>query len=252
MYLQTLADRLTVTDTRSSLGHHPGQRWQFDQAVSDVFEDMLARSIPQIDGMREVIFRAGARFIQPATDIVDLGCAHGDALAPFLEGSGVTNRFVAVDVSTPMIEACQRRFQDQMERGIIAFRTDDLRYCYPDVRASLTLAVLTFMFTPIEHRFRILADVFNHTIPGGALVIVEKILGADLEADKLLVDLYYEHKTRMGYTEAEIDQKRRSLEGVLVPVTAAWNEQMLAAAGFQCIECIWRCLNFCAWIAVRG
>jgi len=219
--------------------------------VSNVFEDMLARSIPQIQGMRELVFRAGRRFVQPSSHIVDLGCAHGDAVAPFLEEFVETNQFVGIDVSNPMVEVCRDRFRKQIEARTMELRTDDLRYCYPDVKASLTLAVLTVMFTPIEYRLRIFSDVFKHTLSGGALILVEKILGVDPRSDGLLVDLYYEHKQRMGYTHADIERKRLSLEGVLVPLTAEWNEQILKVAGFGRVECFWRCLNFCAWIAVR-
>ncbi|MGH3921557.1 MAG: hypothetical protein ACRDS1_01640 [Pseudonocardiaceae bacterium] len=42
------------------------------------------------------------------------------------------------------------------------------------------------------------------------------------------------------YTQEEIDRKRLSLEGVLVPVTAKWNVEMLRAAGFQQVDCFWR------------
>ena len=36
-----------------------------------------------------------------------------------------------------------------------------------------------------------------------------------------------------------------------MPVTAAWNEELLRTAGFGVVECFWRYLNFAAWVAVR-
>jgi tRNA (cmo5U34)-methyltransferase len=36
-----------------------------------------------------------------------------------------------------------------------------------------------------------------------------------------------------------------------VPVTAAWNEDLLQQAGFRHVECFWRWLNFGGWIAVK-
>ena len=50
-------------------------------------------------------------------------------------------------------------------------------------------------------------------------------------------------------TLAAVERKRLSLQGVLVPLTAKWNEDALARAGFRSVEPIWRCLNFAAWIA---
>jgi tRNA (cmo5U34)-methyltransferase len=59
-------------------------------------------------------------------------------------------------------------------------------------------------------------------------------------------------KRRRGYTNEQIDRKRLSLEGVLVPVTARWNEDLLRAAGFGEVDCFWRWMNFAGWVAVRG
>jgi tRNA (cmo5U34)-methyltransferase len=58
-------------------------------------------------------------------------------------------------------------------------------------------------------------------------------------------------KGQNGYTEEEINSKRIALEGVLVPVTAKWNEQLLRDAGFNQVECFWRNLNFAGWIAIK-
>jgi tRNA (cmo5U34)-methyltransferase len=237
--------------THSSLRHMPGDRWTFDESVTEVFDDMLARSIPHIEQMRTVVLEAASRFVQPGTDIVDLGCARGEAMAPLVERFGGENRFVGVEVSAPMLAACRERFSSLIESGEVDISDDDLRSCYPRVHASVTLCVLTLQFIPIEYRFRVLADAFKHTASGGAFLLVEKILGANARTNNMLVDCYYAYKRKMGYTQEEIDRKRLSLEGVLVPVTADWNEELLRGAGFHHVECIWRYLNFCAWIAVR-
>ena len=39
--------------------------WQFDRDVTDVFENMLARSIPQHGTMRTLVFDLGATLVQP-------------------------------------------------------------------------------------------------------------------------------------------------------------------------------------------
>ena len=82
-------------------------------------------------------------------------------------------------------------------------------------------------------------------------ILVEKVLGKSADLDRALVDVYYDFKRRMGYTQEEIDRKRLSLEGVLVPVTAEWNEELLHGAGFARVDCVWRWSNFAAWLAVK-
>jgi tRNA (cmo5U34)-methyltransferase len=241
-----------LTATNSSLGHVPaGEHWTFDQSVTQVFDDMLRRSIPQYDVMRRAVFDIGSRFVQPATDIVDLGCARGEALAAFLHVYGGANRYVATDTSGPMLDAARTRFADAIESCLVTVMHADLRSGYPTVRASLTLCVLTLQFTPVESRQSIVDRIFATTVPGGALILVEKLRGSTPGFNRLLVENYHAMKAANGYTAEEIERKRMALEGVLVPETARGNERLLEQAGFTDIECFWRWMNFASWVAVK-
>lgn len=228
----------------------PTGRWQFDEEVSACFDDMLRRSIPQIDVMRRAVNDLAVAYVQPETALVDLGCSRGDAMAALVERFPLT-RFVGVEVSEPMLEWCRYRFAAQIEAGQVSVEAIDLRDAYPSGLASVTLAVLSMQFTPIEHRQRILRDVWRHTAPGGAFIMVEKVLGATAELDAGFVSQHYGMKGANGYTEDQIRRKRLSLEGVLVPVTARWNEELLKMAGFSQVDCFWRWMNFAGWLALK-
>lgn len=229
----------------------PEGKWTFDAEVTHVFEDMLSRSIPQYEVMRQACFDIACRYVQPKTAIVDLGCSRGEAIRALLDRFGAHNRFVGVEVSAPMLQAARERFQGYIECGIVDIRAMDLRTAYPPEQASVTLSVLTLQFTPIEYRQRIVAEVYGHTRPGGAFLLVEKVLGATAEIDSTLVETYYALKREQGYSQEEIERKRLSLEGVLVPVTARWNEELLVSAGFRQVDCFWRWMNFAGWVAVK-
>lgn len=229
----------------------PDGKWAFDGDVTAAFDDMLDRSIPQHEVMRDAVFTLGQTFVKPQTDVVDLGCSRGAALAPFVHKFGAYNVFVALDVSEPMLTATRERFAGMIKAKVVDVRNYDLRTGYPSVRASLTLAVLTLQFIPIEHRQRIIQDVYDHTIPGGAFIVVEKVLGETARLDKLFVDRYYAMKREKGYSLDAIERKRLSLEGVLVPVTSRWNVELLRQAGFREVDCFWRWANFAAWLAIR-
>lgn len=227
----------------------PDGRWQFDGDVTTVFDDMLARSIPQYGVMRQAVYDLGAAFVQPNSWIVDLGCSRGEALAPFVESFSAQNHFLGIEMSEAMYYAARSRFAGN-DRVII--RQDDLRQrCY-DVPASLTLSVLTLQFTPIEYRQRILQDIYNGLLPGGAFILVEKVLGADATINDLMVKRYYDLKGANGYSPEQIERKRLSLEGVLVPVTAKWNEDLLHSTGFKQVDCFWRWMNFAGWLAIKA
>jgi tRNA (cmo5U34)-methyltransferase len=229
----------------------PVGKWEFDPDVTHVFDDMLARSIPQYAVMRQACLDIACQYRQPNTDIVDLGCSRGEAIAELIDKYGAGNRFIGVEVSLPMLEACRSRFEGYINSKTVDIRQLDLRTDYPPVYSSVTLCVLTLQFTPIEYRQRIIRNIYKHLSPGGALILVEKLLGADAELDELMVKLYYGLKAHNGYTQEQIERKRLSLEGVLVPVTARWNEELLKMAGFNHIDCFWRWMNFAGWIAVK-
>jgi tRNA (cmo5U34)-methyltransferase len=244
-------------DKPSSLGHQPEGPWRFDSDVARVFDDMLERSIPDHAGMRAAVDEVGLHFLRAArsgTAVVDLGSSRGAAVARFVSEvpAAAGHGFFLVERSAPMLDALRSRFSAEIGAGRVAVYDLDLRTDYPPPReVALTLAVLTLQFTPIEHRQRIVRRAWESTVPGGALVVVEKVLGADARLDELLVELHHARKREAGYSQEEIDRKRLSLEGVLVPVTARWNEDLLRGAGFRAVEPIWRSLNFCAWVAVR-
>lgn len=229
----------------------PGLRWQFDSDVTDAFDNMLARSIPMYEIMRQACYDLACKYAQRKTAIVDLGCSRGEAMAKLIDHFGVDNRFVGVEISEPMLEAARQRFQGLIDCGVVEIRKLDLRTDYPPAKASVTLCVLTLQFTPIEYRLRILQDIYDHTVDGGALILVEKILGGSATIDKTFVDLYYRLKRENGYSQEQIERKRLSLEGVLVPMTARWNEEMFQLTGFRQVDCFWRWMNFAGWVAIK-
>lgn len=248
------ASKLAIADPHagvSSVGHRPDGRWQFDDKVTDCFDDMLRRSIPQYDVMRQTVFDIASRYVQPKTDVVDLGCSRGDALWPFTDKFGAGNRYIGLEVSQPMIDAARKRFAGLINCGLVDIREHDLRKGIPCLMPSVCLSVLSLQFTPIEYRHKIVASVYDRLRPGGAFVLVEKVLGEHASLDEVFTQTYYGTKASNGYSQDDIERKRMSLEGVLVPVTAKWNEQLLTGAGFREVDCFWRWCNFAAWIAVK-
>jgi tRNA (cmo5U34)-methyltransferase len=147
-----------------------------------------------------------------------------------------------------MREAATNRFKNLKQ---VEITNMDLRKKFPKVNASVILSILTLQFIPIEYRQEILVKSFTQLESGGIFIFVEKILGSDAYLNSLFVERYYNLKGVNGYTEEQINKKRLSLEGILVPVTAKWNEELLRGAGFNHVECFWRNLNFAGWIAVK-
>lgn len=230
----------------------PTGKWEFNQEVTNCFDEMLSRSIPAYADMRVLTERLGSKFVQRKTAIVDLGCSTGEAIKPFVSKYGAQNQYKLFDVSEPMLEECKKRYSGWIDNGLMTVENFDIRNGIDkNISASLVLSVLTLQFTPIEYRQKIVQSIYNSLNYGGCFILVEKILGSNYEIDNLLVDEYYRIKGEHSYTQEQISAKRKSLEGVLVPITAKWNEQLLGSAGFKKIDCFYRYLNFAGWICIK-
>lgn len=231
----------------------PTGKWEFDEEVTGCFDEMLERSIPAYADMRDLVTRIGKNFVKPKTSIIDLGCSTGEAIAPFIRSHGCQNDYRLYDVSEPMLEETRRRYESWIKEGVVNVESFDIRNGLPEhTDACLILSVLTLQFTPIEYRQKIISSIYKSLEPGGALILVEKVLGDNSGLDELFVGEYYKIKAENAYTQEQIAAKRKSLEGVLVPITAEWNEQMLRKAGFGSVDCFWRYLNFAGWLAVKS
>ncbi len=238
----------------------PGPRWAFDEKVTRSFDDMLERSIPQYDVMRAAVRDVALAFLAPEEKggetlplVLDLGCSRGETIALLREAISAQDlqaRFTGVDISDPMLRAAGRRFAGDSNVEIERF---DLRRGYPSVApARVTLSVLTLQFIPIEYRQRVVKQIYEHTTRGGCFILVEKVLGQTAQLNDVMVARYLDMKRDRGYSEEQILRKRLALEGVLVPITASWNEELMRSAGFEAIDCFWRWMNFAAWAAVRA
>jgi tRNA (cmo5U34)-methyltransferase len=228
----------------------PNGPWEFDENVTQVFDNMLERSIPGYQDMRNLTTALAVKYAIPNTAIVDLGCSRGGSLIPIIESIGGKNKFIGVEISSAMRVACTSALERYTDLDFEVLDLD-LRDNYPAGSASVVLSILTIQFVPIEYRQEILAKAYDSLVPGGAIILVEKILGFDAHINRTFVDLYYQLKGDNGYTEEQINTKRKSLEGVLVPVTATWNEQLLQESGFKHVDCFWRNLNFAGWVGVK-
>lgn len=224
-----------------------GKKWEFDEEVTKVFGDMLSRSIPNYDTMRELCFMVGRNFVRENGIISDIGCSNGLASDKFVNAFPNAKFFLS-DVSEPMLDACRKKYEGNENVVVL---NHDLRNGVPMKGNDLVIASLTLQFTPIEYRWNILQSIYDSLNPGGALILVEKILGSNARIDNILVNEYYNIKRENGYSEELIQNKRKSLEGVLVPLTSDFNEHLLTMCGFKEIDCFWRCLNFCAWVAIK-
>jgi tRNA (cmo5U34)-methyltransferase len=243
-----------VTDHPDTLFSDPLRApgpFRFDQDVVAVFPDMISRSVP---GYETVVAMSGllaARFAKPQTAVYDLGCSLGAttfSMRRHLEGSGC--RIVAVDNSPAMIARCRELLDADSSSVPVELREDDI--LSTDIRnASMVVMNWTLQFVPLGARLDLLSRIADALIPGGMLVLSEKVIFPDDTLHQLNIDLHHDFKRAHGYSDMEIAGKRDSLENVLLPESLPQHHKRLKDAGFRSSEVWFQCFNFASIVAIK-
>ena len=106
-------------------------------------------------------------------------------------------------------------------------------------------------FVELEKRSKLMKKIYDGLIPGGALIISEKIHFNDKENQKQLANLHLDFKRANGYSELEIANKRQSLENILVTESKQAHLKRLKLCGFRESSCYFQCLNFASFLSVK-
>ena len=110
----------------------------------------------------------------------------------------------------------------------------------------------TLQFIQPDLRDQLINKIYDSLVPGGALLLSEKIKFEDPEVDRLIVDLHHKFKKSMGYSDLEIAQKRSAIENILLPETSQTHFERMNKAGFKQVTTWFQCFNFCSFLAVKG
>ncbi len=234
--------------------YKPNGKWEFNESVTSVFPDMLSRSIPGYGTMRDSVVRVAKNFFSPEKQnqyLLDLGCSRGDTIYEILDAVEPKSEIVCVgvDSSQSMIATAQKLFEGWSNVDFVQSDLVDIEI-FPGKYTVIT-CVLTAQFIPLDARQMFYEEVHKGLSADGVFIIVEKVLGETPYSQSLLVDIYHNFKREKGYTDEQIEDKRKSLQGVLVPLRASENESMLKDAGFTNVQRFWQCLNFVGWMASK-
>jgi tRNA (cmo5U34)-methyltransferase len=236
-------DRLYAAEGRQ------GGRFVFDEAVAEVFPDMLQRSVPGYPLLVEMIGLLASCHLLPATRCYDLGCSLGAVtltLSPYAQSADV--EIIAADNSFAMLRQLALRLR----------RLPDVAHVQPlcadvgDVvieRACVVVLNLTLQFIAPAERLELLQRIRGGLLPDGVLILTEKVCFDDPTEQTTMTGLHEAFKRAHGYSELEISRKRSALDNVLVPDSVRGHQERLQAAGFGRHTLWFRCLNFVSFLA---
>jgi tRNA (cmo5U34)-methyltransferase len=234
-------------NTQDNDKEEPIKPFEFNQRVVDVFPDMITRSVPGYPLTISMMSVMANDYVQEGSNVYDLGCSLGAVSLAIQQG--LNNRqcnIIAVDNSEAMIKACNKNISNEN----IEFVQDDILNV--EIKnASLVVMNFTLQFVPLDKRKQLLEKIYSGLLPGGALVLSEKVKFDDDAENMTMNQLHHAMKELNGYDKLEIASKRQALEEVLIPENIDTHMQRLNECGFINTFIWLKCFNFASLVAIK-
>ncbi len=223
----------------------------FDDAVANVFPDMIRRSVPGYENIITMIGLFAEQYVQNNSQCYDLGCSLGAAtlaLRHHINKDKVS--IIAVDNSESMVEHCRINIKKDASTSTVQVVCNDIQNIAIE-NASMVILNFTLQFLDPDKRMELLQNIYNGMNEGGALILSEKITFSNKAIRETNIQLHEAFKKANGYTELEISQKRSALENTLIPDTIETHQQRLSDIGFTTINVWFQCFNFTSVLAIK-
>ncbi|MEK9658028.1 MAG: carboxy-S-adenosyl-L-methionine synthase CmoA [bacterium] len=222
----------------------------FDAKVASVFDDMLCRSIPCYEELQQILVQFILTYARSSGVVYDLGCSTGTTfLACFQQQVSPLLRFIGIDSSEDMLTIAKKKLKPYLSQ--VAFMPHDLNHYVDFKPASVVVLNLTLQFLGYDCRQRLLQHIYRSLVPGGALLLVEKVSIIPEVLQRNFTDFHYAYKEKKGYSIREINRKEVALKDVLLPLSVSENETLLSKAGFVSYHSFFQYLNFWGVVAVK-
>jgi tRNA (cmo5U34)-methyltransferase len=224
------------------------KKFEFDEAVASVFDDMLSRSVPFYDEVRRLIISLILAEEAEGKKVLDLGSSTAKFLLELSKKMQSPMQLKGIDNSEAMLDRARQKCQAFGAEIELEF-ADMLSYDYQ--QEDIVVANYTLQFIRPMQRTLLIQKIYNGLSEEGLFIFSEKVVFEDKKLDKQIIDIYYAYKKAQGYSEYEIAQKREALENILIPFTIEENMQMCRDAGFRKIDTIFQWANFVTFVAKK-
>ena len=224
------------------------QPFAFSQAVVNVFNDMISRSVPGYWLSNLGIGGMTKRYAQAQSNIYDLGCSLGaSSLSIIAQGAKNGANLIAVDASLPMIQRLKNTLHHHSWQKEVHVHHHDI-LDFPLQNASVVILHYTLQFIPPQKRTALLSRIRSALKPDGVLLISEKIRFDDKQEEQAIRGWHHDFKAIQGYSPLEIEQKSRDIKQVMQIDTQKQLEQRFDHAQFSHFRSWMRCYNFSSYI----
>jgi len=224
------------------------KKFEFDETVAAVFDDMLSRSIPYYNEVIDLIVSLILSREEDDLKVLDLGSSTAKLLLELYNRATKDIRLMGIDNSKAMIERATAKCK-AFGANITLIEGDILDYNIENIDIIVSNYTLQFI-RPIK-RPSLVKKIYDGLKIDGEFYFSEKVVFEDKRLDKIMIDIYYDYKRKQGYSEYEISTKREALENVLIPFTIDENIEMCKNAGFRQVDTIFQWANFVTFRAIK-
>lgn len=227
--------------------------FRFDDRVVRVFPDMINRSVPGYALMVSMTALLARRYAQDGSRLYDLGCSLGAASLAMSEAVQARHAaIIAVDNSAAMIAGLRELLSSVDPPGATPISPVCADLLETDIDgASVVVLNLTLQFVEPAARPALLGKICAGLLPGGVLLLSEKIRFDSPDEDSLQTEWHLAFKRAQGYSELEIARKRDALERVMKPDSLPIHQDRLLKAGFSRVYQWYQGFNFVSLIAFK-
>lgn len=231
----------------------PPEKFQFNESVARVFDDMLERSVPFYRHCQNMVLELAPPFIRNDSSIYDLGCSTGTLLSRLAGSIPAEQRvqLIGIDNSPDMLAKAREKLQTDGVSSRCQLLKADLESDFTITNASVVIMNYTLQFVAPDKRGGMMKKIYRALIPGGCTIIIEKVLAEHTACNRVFVDSHHEFKQSNGYSKLEIARKREALEDVLIPLKLSENLDLMKKAGFSSLDIFFKWYNFAGIIACK-
>ena len=223
--------------------------WKFNKEITEIFDEHVRKSVPMYDNFHNTIGDLSEWFIEDNTNVYDIGTSTGEGLNNLVSHhKNKKVNYIGIDSSKDMIN----KAKENLKEHSITLINRDISDSDTEIHnASFITSILTLQFIPQRKRKIVVDKAYKGLNKGGALVIVEKVIGNNARFDEMFIELYHDFKLTNGLTEEEVFAKSRAIRGVMSPNTVQENISMLEEAGFKDVDIFFKWCNFVGFIAIK-
>jgi len=225
------------------------KKFEFDETVAAVFDDMLNRSVPYYEEVIRLLTELILHREKEGLRILDLGSSTARLLLELHTASKLPLRLRGVDNSRAMIDRARKKCAAFGADAIELIEGDILDF--PMNEEDVVIANYTLQFIRPLERPALVRKIREGLREEGEFYFSEKVVFEDRHLDKTMIDIYYDYKRRQGYSDYEIAVKREALENILIPFTVEENIRLCWEAGFSHVDTIFQWANFVTFRAKK-